>query len=98
MIKCCLLKISKIQNLFCVIGFLFGISNVILVPPFQIADEDRHFYRAFQVAEGGIIADTYQGAVGGWLPESVLQCGSSTDYMRWKPAEKISRSQITIEK
>jgi uncharacterized membrane protein len=76
------------------IGFIFGLMNLVLTPPFQVADEDRHFYRVYQVAEGGIIAAVHEDHAGGWLPESVFRCGSSTAYMRWRPDKTISRHDI----
>ena len=82
------------ENLFLVIGFIWGVLYLIVTPPFQVADEDRHFFRAYQVAEGGIVATVHEEQAGGWLPKSIFECARSTAYMRWKPTEKISRVEI----
>ena len=86
--------ISKPENLFIVIGFICGVLYLVITPPFQVADEDRHFYRAYQVAEGGWLPVTHDGQVGGWLPKSVVKSGSSTSYMKWNTARKITRHEI----
>jgi len=77
------------------IAGLFGAILLLLTPPFQVADEYVHFYRAFQVSEGNFIAERQTGAcsgyskdftntlcLGGDLPESLLETArtvSSTD-------------------
>lgn len=40
-------------------------------PPFQIADEDFHFYKAYQVSLGGIVSVASEGGLGYPLPEAV---------------------------
>ncbi len=82
------------EYVFLVIGMVWGVLYLTVVPPFQVADEDRHFYRACQVAVGEMLAVVHDEQAGGWLPESVFECGSCTSYMRWRPSEKISRSEI----
>lgn len=82
---------NKPENQFLVIGFIFGILFLIITPPFQAADEDRHFFRAYQIAEGGWIPAVHEGQAGGWLPKSVVKAGFSTYPMRWKRDQKTTR-------
>ncbi|MCX5634369.1 MAG: DUF2142 domain-containing protein [Planctomycetota bacterium] len=44
---------------------------VVITPPFQVADEPAHFYRAYQVSEGVIKGQRQQDVSGGLLPVSL---------------------------
>ena len=90
-------RFPRPEILFLVIGFVWGCSYLVVTPPFQVADEDRHFYRAYQIAEGDFVASVHDGQAGGWLPESVFRCGSSTSYMRWRKDQKIDRDAIVAQ-
>ena len=63
----------------------FGVILTCLTPPFQSPDEHLHFYRAWQIAEGHLVASQQRGdcygysryfddelCLGGELPQSVL--------------------------
>jgi uncharacterized membrane protein len=58
----------------CFILGLFGaVSMIVLTPPFQVPDEQVHFFRAYQLSElqpRGIVRD---GAAGGMLPSSLIE-------------------------
>ncbi|MDC0832486.1 DUF2142 domain-containing protein [Geitlerinema sp. CS-897] len=73
------------QQVFTTIAIVFGVFVVFLTPPFQSPDEYLHFYRAFQIAEGHLVAERQTGdcygyskyfetevCLGGNLPNSVL--------------------------
>lgn len=60
------------ERVFLVVGAVFGLLFLFVTPPFQAPDEYAHFYRAFQVAQGGLLAQRHDGVLGGWLPVSVL--------------------------
>lgn len=79
---------------FAAVGALFGLLYIVVVPPFQVADEDRHYFRAFQIAEGHFVSEVHEEAAGGWLPVSVAACGSSTNAMRWDLDVKTQRQDI----
>lgn len=70
-----------------VIAVIFGVLFLLITPPFQAEAEFQHFYRAFQISEGGFLAekkivDCYghqfnpylpsTTCVGGMLPQSIL--------------------------
>jgi uncharacterized membrane protein len=63
------------ERIFLVIGAVFGLLFLFVTPPFQAPDEYAHFYRAFQVSEGGLLAQRRDGVPGAWLPTSVLTTG-----------------------
>ncbi len=52
-------------------GLVFGFLFLVILPPFQVPDENRHFYRAYQISDGGIIAQKQDGVSGGFLPKSL---------------------------
>jgi uncharacterized membrane protein len=73
------------EKAFLWIGAIFGILLVLVTPPFQVPDEYQHFYRAYQLSEGQILADYHVGECsgytrdrqdipcsGGYLPKSLL--------------------------
>ncbi|WP_071516633.1 DUF2142 domain-containing protein [Geitlerinema sp. PCC 9228] len=73
------------EKAFLWIGGVFGALLVLLTPPFQVPDEYQHFYRAYQLSEGQILADYHVGECsgytrdrqdipcsGGYLPRSLL--------------------------
>jgi uncharacterized membrane protein len=58
-------------SVFAWVALLIGALLVALTPPFQVPDEPNHFYRAYQVAEGGLIPQRTSTSVGGVLPQSL---------------------------
>ncbi|MBF0318396.1 MAG: DUF2142 domain-containing protein [Nitrospirae bacterium] len=56
---------------FLALALVFGLSFIIVVPPFQAPDETNHFYRAYQLSEGRLLAERRGGDVGGMLPEAL---------------------------
>ena len=53
------------------IGIFFGLAFLITIPPFEGGDEFAHFLRAYQVSEGGFVAESLDRRVGGTLPRSL---------------------------
>lgn len=102
-------KINSIETAFLAIAGLFGCLFVAIVPPFQVADEYLHFYRAFQISEGQWIAQQQTGdcygysqyfqtetCLGGKLPKSILTTVrevSSID-LRFHPERKQKIQEI----
>ena len=68
------MKFVKFQNptfVFTFFGLLFGIAFIIFTPPFQVPDEDYHFFRSYQIAQGDFIAQKQDNRLGGILPASL---------------------------
>lgn len=63
---------SNPSKTFLILATIFGILFILITPPFQVPDEYVHFYRAFQISEGQLVAEIHQGQIGGFLPKSVL--------------------------
>jgi uncharacterized membrane protein len=59
---------------FVVLSCIFGMTFLLLAPPFQGADEPVHFFRAYQISEGHLVSTkTADGKVGGYLPADIRQ-------------------------
>lgn len=74
------LWVERKTQLFCfLVGLLCSIPLIFLTPPFQIPDEAQHFYRAYQISEGQILAEVKDRVAGGRLPSSLINL--SSDYL-----------------
>lgn len=87
---------------FAILGTLFGLVFLVVTPPFQVADEPAHFYRAFQVSELHIFRaleppeheqDPLPRAL---LPRSLAATVDSTGFfrIRFNPHEKADIGKI----
>lgn len=65
------------HRLMLALGFPLGVAVLCLSPPFQVPDEMVHFYRAYQISEGGFVAQEVPGSTGGALPTSLAQTVNS---------------------
>ena len=72
---------TKAAGAFCWIAVIWGVCFAVLTPPFQVADETKHFWRAFQISDGYFLGEKQDGRAGGFMPRSVVQCGNSTSDM-----------------
>lgn len=75
-------------NAFCLLAVIWGGLFAFVTPPFQVADENRHFLRAYQIAEGKIIGENNEGKSGGFLPENVVKCAQSTRHLCFRQERK----------
>src|SRR5438128_2418991 len=66
-----------------------GVLLVFLVPPFQSPDEQTHFYRAYQLSEGHLIANRLSYGAGDTLPKSLSDSFNSFYYLLFQPDKKI---------
>jgi uncharacterized membrane protein len=67
------------EGFFLVLSVLFGVAFVVVTPPFQVPDEDAHYFRSYQLSEGGFLAqenrerESGRSELGGFLPESIIR-------------------------
>jgi uncharacterized membrane protein len=85
------------SGLFVLIGLVFGLIHVFCVPPFQVADEDRHFFRALQTAEGRFVSEVHDGQAGGWMPVGAATFAAGTEAMRWDLQKKTTFREIAAQ-
>lgn len=77
---------------FAAIALAAGLFVAVITPPFQSPDEDAHFFRAFQLSEGGVIAQREGGRVGGNIPGTIAFAASLWERMQFRPLEKADTS------
>ncbi len=65
------LRLVAPEKIFAVLISVFGILFLLITPPFQVADEYEHFYRAYHVSEGHWMAEKSNKIFGGFLPQSL---------------------------
>lgn len=83
------------ENAFAFIAVIYGILFLVITPPFQVADEYNHFYRAFQISEAHIIAERQQNQVGGLLPKSlVITANKVSQNLIFHPENKQNTKNI----
>ena len=58
------------ETVFLLIGLVAGLLFAFVTPPLRGADEAAHWYRAYQLSEGAILAQRMEDRVGGALPRS----------------------------
>lgn len=62
---------SKAENLFWILALVFGLAFIVTIPPFQVMDEEAHFYRAYQIGQGQFWPERRGNSLGGELPKSL---------------------------
>ncbi|MEZ0608326.1 DUF2142 domain-containing protein [Fibrella sp. WM1] len=81
----------SLETSFLLIGFFFGVLFLATTPPFQVADESRHFVRAYQISEDVLHAL-------GWIPSSdqlpvsLVNAIQETQYLHVDPDSKTTIS------
>lgn len=81
----------------------------VVTPPFQAADEHRHFFRAYQLAEGVLLPESQRpgapegrtvqklhASIGGMLPRAIdeLLLATEADRLRFHTGERIRASAL----
>ena len=69
---------------------------IFMLPPFQGADEDNHFFRAEQIALGNFVGITNQkDSAGGLVDTSSIKVSQLVNHIKFHPEEKISLEEIS---
>jgi uncharacterized membrane protein len=94
-----LVQTFRIEKCYLFFALLFGLVFLFLTPPFQVADEPAHFYRAFQVSETGWVARKSEtGTVGGMLPRTLSETVTKTmGKIAFRPDQTIRLSTIVAQ-
>lgn len=83
----------RLETIFLLIGLVYGLLFITITPPFQVADESRHFARAYQLAERTLSALTLIPTRDS-LPASLVRSIRQTNYLHGKSSAKIDFDQI----
>lgn len=87
--------LSRPDRFLLVAGLLYGLGLAVVTPPFQVADEPAHFYRAYRVSEGrlDLIPRLGRGIAG--LPASLQDVATSLrGDLPFHPERKIAPRKI----
>jgi uncharacterized membrane protein len=75
--------------------FMLGLCFLVVTPPFQAADENVHFLRAWHVLEGRWLGRRVGNNAGDDLPLAIAQAFTPEfERLRFKPEEKLSWEQF----
>lgn len=81
--------INRNVQLFCfVVAFICAAPLVIITPPFQVPDEQQHFFRAYHISEGHVRAIVSEGKAGASLPSSLIDLTSEALGSRMLHADR----------
>ncbi len=69
--------LSRPDRFFLAASLLFGLALAAVTPPFQVADENVHFFRAYKVSEGRLALAPSPGRNSEELPSSVREIAKS---------------------
>jgi uncharacterized membrane protein len=83
------------QRFFLLTASCFGLLFLVITPPFQVPDEINHFYRAYQLSEGHLMAVKQDHRLGGDVPLSLEKIVKPFEGLRWAAGVKTSRNIIT---
>jgi uncharacterized membrane protein len=87
--------LRKPESLFLVISIFFGLLLVFTTPPAIVGDEPNHFFRAYQVSQGHLMAREYGDLRGGWLPKSVFEtCRNLVGDIEFHPDVKFDKAMF----
>lgn len=79
------------------IALIVGVLFVFLTPPFQSPDEDSHFKKSYQVANGHLYTTVHKGKRGNYFPKQMIKyIDNKTKYMS-KLDKKYSYSEMVGE-
>ncbi len=71
------------QYVFIVLGLIYGIAFLVLIPPFQVPDEYEHYYKSWDISNGNLIPEKIGNKAGVSVPESV-KIMTDNVYQKWK--------------
>lgn len=77
-----------------VLGLFGGLLFALLTPPYQVPDEQTHLFRAYQIAEGGLIAESHKDTAGGTLPHSIGRADHAFWQVRFHPDRKLDPQTV----
>jgi uncharacterized membrane protein len=63
-----------------ILGAIGAIPLILITPPFQVPDENWHFYRAYELSELKILSEVQDGVSGAVLPDSLPELVKQSVY------------------
>ena len=84
----------RAERFFLIVATAAGFVILIITPPFQAPDEINHFYRAYQVSEGQMVALRQGHRAGGIIPDSLKLLAEPFKRLRWDMTSKTTPETI----
>lgn len=86
---------EKTEYIFGILFIVFGLIFIIITPPFQVPDEQNHFFRAYQISQGNIISQKRFIFCGDEIPQSLFRTSIEvSDNISFHPENKQSVKKI----
>ena len=85
----------KPHTFFLLVGLISGLTFLVLTPPFQTPDEVNHFYRAYDMAQGNLLATKQDNRLGGFMPKSLIEAVNKNFDIRFEPYLRTSYKNIS---
>ena len=82
------------HTMFFVAALIWGTSTVFITPPFQVPDENAHFFRAYQVSRAGFMPVIQNNGIGGYIPDGLIKVVIFYCTRHSFPNQKIDRSVV----
>ncbi len=92
------MKNISASRFFLIFAIFFGVIFSVITPPFQVADEINHFYRAYQISEGNFNALKVDNRVGGYIPKSIVAFTSKFRQFTLNKYNKITLKELLSER
>lgn len=81
---------KKIEDIFVVVAFFFGLASIMLIPPFQSPDESSHYQRAYSVSKGQLYYSVVDNKKGIYIEDELTNYISSFERFDGHVDEKFS--------
>jgi len=85
---------NSIEGFYTKILLFFGMLYIFIVPPFQMADEDSHFKKAYLVSNFELLPKVIDGQYGNFLPTSIIEFENDHRYMIGDISTKYNYSKL----
>jgi uncharacterized membrane protein len=83
----------SLPGLYLTVAIVWGLALVVLVPPFQVADENAHFYHAWGIAEGHVL-----GGADYYVPVPKNVAAMEDEFPVWQLAKRIGGKSFSPSK
>ena len=84
-------------GVYAALSMSIAIAHALLVPPFQSPDEENHFLRAVQLAQGSVVGRPTpdRSNAGAFLPSGAITVVESFRYLAGKPTVRLDRPALS---
>ena len=91
--------LKKVENLFVILCLIVGFIFIVITPPFQVSDENSHFFKMYSITDGSIYFKRYTMPSGKTyavsnLPISVISVGKDANEFIYNYDMKYSADKI----